>query len=136
MTQSSILALLSSEDRHTEPKHLRFSRDLLIGTLLVALLSACSGTTVSPVDPSIAIKKFGFLRDGETTKLEVLDRMGPSSRVHETDRTLTYSVFENELGKIDLGGSEYSRGAYSLVLIFNDKDVLRQHSLILIKGER
>ena len=135
MTQSSILAPLSSEDRHTEPKHLRFSRRLLIGTWLVVLQSACSNITASPVDPSIAIKKFGFLRDGETTKQEVLDRMGPPVGVNETDRTLTYRVFENELGKIDLGVSEYLRAEYSLVLIFNDKDVLRQHSLIL-KGER
>ena len=135
MTQTAILALLSSEDRHTEPKHLQFSRSLFIGTLLVVLLSACSSTTVSPVDPSIAIKKFGFLRDGETTKQEVLDRMGHPLGVHGTDRTLTYRVFENVLGKIDLGVSEYPRTEYALVLMFNDKDVLRQHSLIL-KGER
>lgn len=130
MTQSTTLTPLSSEDRHTEPKYLRLLRNHFIGMLLAALLSACSANTVSPVEPSITTQKFGFLHDGETTKQEVLDRMGPPFRAHEMDRTLTYSVFENELGKIDLGANTYSRAGYTLTLIFDGKDVLRQHSLI------
>lgn len=102
---------------------------------LVTLLPGCSANMVSSVEPSSASKKFGFLRDGETTKQEIFDRMGDPYGVNAADRAFTYRVFENDLGKFVVAPKAsptpyYSRAEYSVTLIFDERDVLMQHSLV------
>lgn len=103
---------------------------------LVTLMAGCSANMVSIVEPSSASRKFGFLRDGETTKQEVFDRMGDPYGVNAADRALSYRVFENDLGKFVVSPTKtsptpyYSRAEYSVTLIFDDRDILMQHSLV------
>lgn len=106
---------------------------------LVVLLSGCSTNTVAIVEPANAGERLGFLRDGETTRQEVLDRMGAPYGVNEADRALTYRVFENDLGKFVVAAKAlptppYSRAEYSVTLIFDEKDVLKRHSLVFKGG--
>lgn len=89
---------------------------------------------MTPVDASVVMQKFGMLRNGETTKQEILDRMGHPASTFEQDHALTYRVFENGIGKIDVGVTRPpSRAEYSLVLIFDDRNVLNRHSLVFKK---
>jgi len=111
-----------------------------VATILVllaaGLASACSTSPVAPVDPAQVMQKFGFLRDGATTRQEVVDRMGAPHATYEKNSMVTYVVFGNELGNFNVGippsrGS--SRGEYTLVLVFDARDVLNKHSLVFKK---
>lgn len=49
---------------------------------------------------------------------------------------LLYPVVENQLGKVDIGSPAphtISHSAYTLVLLFDERDVLSRHSLVFKK---
>jgi hypothetical protein len=107
-----------------------------IPIVLPLLLAACAAAPVGPVDPARVAQGFGFLRSGHTTKQEVLERMGPPGATYERDRVLTYAVFENQLGRFDVGSTPRSaapRGEYTLVLVFDERGILGKHSMVFKK---
>jgi hypothetical protein len=105
---------------------------VLLAALLLASLCAC-GTPVGSVSSEEAGRKLGFLRDGETTRREVIERLGEPLAVHTFDRDamLAYRLFENELGRFSTAWPPRSRGReYEVVLQFDDRGVLRRHALV------
>lgn len=108
----------------------------LFVALLAGALSACATSPVAPVEPGQVMRKLGFLRNGETTRREVLDRMGTTLASYEKDAMLTYLLYGDELGGFSVGAPPARgtlRGEYSLVLVFDAQDVLRKHSLVFKK---
>ncbi|NIO08634.1 MAG: hypothetical protein GTO40_11740 [Deltaproteobacteria bacterium] len=112
---------------------------LFIAFLLV-FAQACS--TKSPTD-TLRSQWLPFLEDGKTSRIVVLSRLGrPSSRL-EKGRILTYRLqmdHQDILRPVSQGLEEFvidrklygEHPMYSLVLIFDDNDVVRKHSLVEI----
>jgi len=100
----------------------------------------CSTPRIIPTDLQILRKsELGFLAAGETTREQVLLKMGnPSSRFEE-DRILIYQVRFHSDGRVDIyspksigssGFREWEPGTLSLVLVFNSDNLLLKIGLV------
>ena len=97
------------------------------------LLSACATNVNIPgEDPQL----LEFLRDGATTRDEVLLKLGQPSATFETERVLTYRIRgearQGYVVGIPLQGS-WQGVTHSLVLIFDANGVLQKHSLVSVQ---
>ena len=107
--------------------------------LLLPLLASCA--TTSPVAERIAEKTFlEFLEDGKTSKQAVLLKFGQPSGTFQGERILTYRIGRDEKGFFMLDrqtGAPVPYGWYetkfSLVLIFDENNVLQKHSMVLVR---
>ena len=70
--------------------------DLNFGLFLVStlLLAGCA-TVVVPLDPQLVGERFPFIRDGKTSKQEVLGRLGEPYSCYEGEQILTYVMCED-----------------------------------------
>jgi outer membrane protein assembly factor BamE (lipoprotein component of BamABCDE complex) len=73
-------------------------------------------------------RKLAFLQDGKTTKEDVLLQFGIPSSQFEGERILTYWLKLDESEDIE-------SGRYSLVLVFDDRQILEKHSMIKMKRD-
>lgn len=84
-----------------------------------------------------------FLEDGKTKKIVVLSRLGRPSARFQKERIFTYRLqmdHQDFLRPVSQGLDEFvidrklygEKPMYSLVLIFDDDDILKQHRLIEI----
>ena len=94
-------------------------------SLLVAPIIGCWGT-VQIFDPLYTSKYAGFLHDGNTTKEEVIDRLGPAHSIYENGKVLIYNVYLKD-GRMTMEGN-YK--CHALVLLFDEDNVLKKHRLI------
>jgi len=108
---------------------LRLSRlwRLAIAGMLVG--SGCS--YVEPVDEQTIREAFPFIRDGETTKKEVLHRFGTPDSEHEDGRIMTYRAGCAGYARLALVEPPCSLATYRLVLVFGPDAVLERHSAVL-----
>jgi len=83
--------------------------------------------TARKVDSSTMSKYEGFIRDGTTTKQEVLDRLGPARSGYESGRILIYHVYLQDDGRLTLNGKGT---CHACVLVFDADNVLERHSLV------
>lgn len=115
----------------------------LAAYVLLSLLAGCA-TTSPPAEKTAeksAEKTFlEFLEDGKTTKQMVILKLGQPSATLEGERILTYRIGRDEHGYSVLdrqtGAAVYSQwyGAkFSLVLIFDEHNVLKKHSMVLVR---
>jgi len=104
-----------------------------------ALLMGCA-------DPAVAIEKFrafeadtlSFLRDGQTTRPEILLKFGTPASKFEGDRILTYDFVRDQSGEWRRVGSTTTSdwrfyvlpGTCSLVLVFSPEGILAKHTLV------
>ena len=70
-----------------------------------------------------------FIEDGVTTRAEVLDKLGTPSAQFERHRILTYRIKADEEGATPVLAS-WAPGMLSLVLVFDDNELLERYSLI------
>jgi hypothetical protein len=124
--------------------------DLNIGLFLVSvlLLAGCA-TVVVPLEPQLVSERLPFIRDGKTSKEEVLSRLGEPDSRYEGERILTYVMCED----ISLEGGlrlshtrptdkkdEALPGAVrcspertnNLILVFGPDDLVERHSVVLM----
>jgi hypothetical protein len=74
-----------------------------------------------------------FIQDGVTTRQEVQTRLGDPGATYEGDRILTYRLARDEGGYFLLRNKSDWLGVCSnLVLVLDDHDVLRRHSLVQV----
>lgn len=110
--------------------------------LILSLLVACATPNVTPVAPASLpeIRLLAFLRDDETTREQVLLRLGVPTAQLEGDRILMYQLNTDAKGRWYLSAPEWDSstgmrtwrsGTASLVLVFDDAGVLRRHSLVV-----
>ena len=118
---------------------------------IVALLIAGCATVIAPQDPQIVAQRLPFIRDGKTSKEEVLNRMGEPINRYENGRILTYTMCEDlylkdrlrlsgtqpKSGKYDgprtLILCDFTGDRYNLILVFGPDDLVERHSLVLVK---
>jgi len=92
-----------------------------------------------PLDTATVSEQFPFLRQGETTRQEVLNRMGLPMASYESDRILIFSMIENhslkrfQVGYDSMPGRAVATALYHLVLVFDSKGRLERHSLVRVQ---
>ncbi len=92
----------------------------------LALLAACAG------GPEITVaeaerKYLDYLKVGQTTREEVISRLGAPAAVFENERILTYWLrLTAERGFV----VDNSGAAYGLTLVFDRSDRLEKHKLL------
>lgn len=76
-----------------------------------------------------------FIQDGQTTKEDVLLRLGEPNALYEDARILTYRLSQDEKGWILLGPTKgWSEAFVNLVLVFDSQGVLRRHSQVKVRS--
>jgi hypothetical protein len=108
---------------------------------LIILTIGCATPTLQPADPQLLFKSdmLSFIRDGVTTREEVVVKLGIPSAQIEGDRILMFQMRADKEGKWHLtapqwnattGLRAWATGTCSLVLVFGEDGVLRKHSLV------
>jgi hypothetical protein len=115
----------------------------IVAALLPILLAAgCATPTIQPADPQTIMQSdsMSFFQDGVTTREQVVLQLGMPSAQLEGERILMYQLKADKEGKWRLaaprwdtgtGMRSWSEGTYSLVLVFGEDGVLRQHRLVM-----
>ena len=122
-----------------EMAKLTSKRTSICGLFFVVTLGCSTGVT----NESIQQRWLPFLDDGETKKIVVLSRLGRPSAQFQKGRILTYRLqmdHNDVLRPVSQGLDEFVidrrlygvKPMYSLVLIFDDDEILRRHSLVNI----
>ncbi len=103
--------------------------------LLAVLLAGCAS---APVEKGRA-DLLDFLVDSKTTKQEVLTNLGQPSAKFQNERILTYQLavtpktsayYVVERRSYPSGWPDWRLAKYSLVLVFDEHDVLQKHSQV------
>jgi hypothetical protein len=109
--------------------------ELSTAVLAVVLVASCG----APPPPKGRADLVAFLKDGQTRKAQVLDRLGRPSGSFEDGRTLTYRVgyepatkgyFVVEREQGTSGWPTWLKAKYSLVVVFDGTGRLRKHTLM------
>lgn len=101
-----------------------------ISVLFGLLIVACAAQKQQS-DPAL----LEFVTDGQTTRSEVLLRLGEPSASFESEHILTYRIGGDSTDGFfvrDAPGTWYGTN-YSLVLVFNPTGVLESHSLVAVR---
>lgn len=110
----------------------RISKDLIVGMLLALTLAGCATTPPVRGAPDL----LNFLADGKTTKEQAITTLGQPSGQFDHGRILTYrlSKFHAVVPRetTESGWPIWRTGRLSLVLVFDDADVLDRHSLVKV----
>jgi outer membrane protein assembly factor BamE (lipoprotein component of BamABCDE complex) len=103
--------------------------------VLIALLGL-SGCTTSPIhgaDPQL----LDFLKDGATTRDEVVLALGQPSATLQQEHIVTYRIGEDSDKRrfvvTPQVANPWARVNYSLVLVFDDAGTLQKHNLVPVQ---
>lgn len=96
----------------------------------LVFLSLCCCSHVARLDAEKADKRLHFVHDGQTTRQEVIGRLGQPHATFESDRIVTYLLEGSHSGLIV--AQEYEDIQFHLVLVFGPDQVLERHSLIRV----
>lgn len=83
--------------------------------------------------------RLSFLKDGQTTREDVLLRLGTPNAHFEGDRLLTYAFWKSSKGvwirrgRSPAPGSAYTQPTDNLVLLFDARGILVRHSLVVAR---
>lgn len=120
-------------------KLMRIDKTLTLAVCFVLPLLASCATTSPPVE-KMAEKAFQeILQYGKTSKQMVMLKLGQPSGTFEGERILTYRIGKDETGYFMLdrqtGVPRYgwSETKFSLVLIFDEHNVLQKHSMVPVR---
>ena len=103
---------------------------------IICFLTSCTATVENVERKQQNSTLIKFLKNGHTKKREVIDSFGQPSRKFSHDRIFTYRILsdENGLWFISLTTSDnWINVHHSLVLVFDDNNVLKKYSLIRIR---
>ena len=113
-------------------------RLLLLPVLLLGLLSACA-KNLKPDE--VMQGPLNYLLEGKTTREEALLHLGTPTADFEKCRIMTYRIAQDGEGGIFVrprqAGLDVPQNAlvaeYSLVLVFDDKGLLKKQKLVSVK---
>ncbi len=120
------------------------SRWSCLYVLMGCMLCGCEPHILTPAEVSTVLAP--DIQDGKTTRQQVVLKFGTPAAEFEQGRILTYRLEQDDAGKLwpctrDLAPIDpnlahrapWSANAYSLVLVFNGKNILSEHSLVPMK---
>ena len=132
------MAYLRQQYKIVTRHHNTISR--LTTCMLLALLAGCSAAVRQSSKTSLE-----FLEYGKTTKDMVRSKLGPPTGTFEGDRIISYRLGKTKEGYFVSDRVAYPyepvapawlsgiEGKFSLVLIFDENQILQKHSLVQVK---
>lgn len=90
----------------------------------------------------VETKHLAFLRDGDSTREDILLRLGDPTGVFEDGRILTFRIEATETGVTSVrreydrdyrGVTKWHVANLSVVTVFDGKNVLRRHALVPVR---
>ncbi len=105
----------------------------VISAFLLGLLAAGCSSPTAPGEVEAAW--LSFLKDGSTTREQVLLELGASSSSFEDGRILTSRLrYDSDLGVVPVpGGLLAPKEDYHLVVVFDQNGVVERHNLRLLE---
>jgi hypothetical protein len=112
-------------------KSLYFGTALVASFLAALLLCGCASAEKSTAGPDV----LSFLQDGHTSREEIISHLGSPSRAIQKERFLFYRVGHDSGGYFvgELNHRRWADVRYSLVLVFDDAGVLKEHSIVSVR---
>ena len=102
---------------------------VLLPLFMAAFLAGCAS---APVGQGNLLE---FIQDGQTTKEDVLLKLGEPNAMFENARILTYRLSKDEKGWVLLGPTKgWGEAFVNLVLVFDSQGVLRRHSQVKVRS--
>jgi hypothetical protein len=112
------------------------------------MIAGCA-TVVVPLEPQLVSERLPFIRDGKTSKEEVLSRLGEPANRYEGGRILTYEMCEDFYLKGSMRLSDTrptdekgealraavrcsSERTNNLILVFGPDNLVARHSVVLL----
>jgi hypothetical protein len=106
------------------------SKHLVFLALTASLLTACA-SYVKPVDEDVCAKCVGLIKDGKTTKSEVLQQeyfyLHIQTYKSNKNTILIFKIWSDKTW----WDTRYK--IYNLVLVFDQNDILQKHSLVRVQ---
>lgn len=101
---------------------------LLIGVAM-AFSVGCSTTPIGRGD------LLDFLKDGVSTREDIILQLGDPNAMYEHSRILTYRLSQDENGWVLRDNTKNWYGVLvNLVLVLDDRGVLKRHSLVQVRS--
>ena len=103
--------------------------------LLVAVtLVGCAAHRLEGTAPGVLQRtQLAFLENGATLRSDVLTTLGDPSSAYEAGRIVAYRLDE-DFGAVQRSQSWFwSNARYSLVVVFDESDVVVSHSLVRVR---
>jgi hypothetical protein len=107
------------------------SKHLIILVIIASVLASCA-SHVKTVDEDVCTKCVGFIKDGKTTKAELLQQEDfyTHTKTFNT-HSKTIMVFNFWVVGTGMWGNKYK--SYDLVLVFDENDILQKHSVVQVR---
>jgi hypothetical protein len=99
--------------------------------LIFLLPLICSCSHLAKVDLDETDELLLFIRNDQTTRQEIENRLREPHKVFEGGRISTYLIGENDEGYSVV--NHYEVAIYHLVLVFGSDEVVKKHSLIQVR---
>ncbi len=109
---------------------------LKIQSLVIAALTIAScAKVIGPADPRVAAEHLDFLREGQTTRQEVIKHLGSPLNEYEQGGIVSYILVENDDGQLEVmcGNVIAKPPIYNLVFSFGANDIMTRFSLLRLE---
>ena len=105
------------------------------GAALVAVtLVGCGAHRLEGTDPGVLQRtQLAFLENGATLRTDVMATLGDPSSTYEADRIATYRLDGDLRADHRSQSGRWSDTRYSLVVVFDESDVMVGHSLVRVR---
>jgi len=124
---------------------------------IIMALHGCSAPETRMVEDHLVGSSFPFIRNGKITRSEIVERLGQPASHFEDSSIVIYWLLENEHGVFEVVPKNVTAislqtrsiidafdsatterktaetGFYNLVLVFDNHDILAEHSLVFIR---
>jgi hypothetical protein len=91
-------------------------------------LAGCASAPIGRAD------LLGFIQDGQTTREETYLRLGEPAAFCEAGQIMSFRLGKDEGGYFPVEkATGFVDVRYSLIMVFDERDVLRRHSLVQVK---
>jgi hypothetical protein len=102
--------------------------------LCLAFIAGCGAPKLKHIDKNLEETWLSFIKDGETTKEEVILKYGTPVKTFTKENILIYIVrFDKTKGFVNdtiPSLHYYPTGNYHLVFVFDQHDILKKHSFL------
>ena len=100
--------------------------------LCLAFIAGCGAPKLKHIDKNLEETWLSSIKDGKTTKEEIILKYGSPVKTFTKENILIYIVqFDKAKGFVnDIIPSMYPLGNYHLVFVFDQNDILKKHSFL------
>ena len=101
-----------------------------LSIIFVLSILSCS-SNLAKLDSNEADKLLHSVHDNQTSRQELVDRLGNPHGSFESGHIVTYLI-EDSNGGLDVT-TDYEKARYHLVLVFGPDQLLEKHSLVRVR---